>query len=268
MKAYERVYDPPRLPKNDYIMARLDGCCFSTFTQHFVKPYDGVLAQAMAITAADLLDKFNATLAYTFSDEITLVWVPEQHRDDTDKIFYKDLPYGGKVLKWSTVLASFASTSFNKRLAEEIDGWEDRHDPRMISVIKHESAVFDARIFSVPDEMEVMNNLIWRARDCWRNNVHGLARRYFSQEELHCKDTPRQLEMLKERGSNFHEWIPEFKYGVVLKHKQMHLHNQDGEEYTRRRVCAFSLNIKDDAHNYTKELLDKYTTRQQVQIVF
>lgn len=272
MKGYERLYDPPRLPKNEYVIARVDGCSFSTFTRHFDKPYDELFAEAMLYTTRTMMAKFQATLAYTFSDEITLVWAPimtiNKGIKKNEELKFRERMYGGRVTKWATVLSGFASVNFNYFLKAAIDGWEERHDPQMVSNIQLETPTFDARIFSVPNGCEVINNLIWRARDCWRNAVHGLARRHFSAKQLHNKNSQQQIEMINKEGCNFHDMKDEFKYGVLFKHKQLSYRGDDGEEYVRRRLCSFSLNLTHDAHKHKDELLSLFTQRDCVSIYY
>lgn len=55
-------------------MIRLDGVAFSTFTKGLPRPFDPKLTEAMVSTTVDLLAKFNASMAYTQSDEISLVF--------------------------------------------------------------------------------------------------------------------------------------------------------------------------------------------------
>jgi len=270
MKDYERCYDSTRLPTNEYVIARMDGCSFSAFTRHFDKPYDQVFADAMTHTAGDMLAKFHATLAYTFSDEITLVWAPKAipKKENEEETLYREWMYGGRVLKWGTILSGFASANFNKNLKEAMNGWGFRHNPKMVDTIQRETPTFDARIFSVPNDIEVMNNLIWRARDCWRNGVHGLAMRDFSHKELHGKNSDQKIEMLNEQGRDFHAMMDEFKFGALLKHKQLSYRGDDEQDYLRRRVCLFSLNVKDDALKHKDELLARFTKRECVSIFY
>ena len=107
---------------------------------------------------------------------------------------------------------------------------------------------------------------IWRARDCWRNSVHGQARCYFSSKQLHNKNSEQQIEMLKQQGLNFHDLMDEFKFGTLLKDKYFPYTSDDGKEYVRKHVCLFSLNVKDEAHRHRDELLAKVTQRQTVSV--
>lgn len=50
MKQYEQ---DNKLPADQFIVARLDGRCFSKFTSSFTKPYDECFARAMQLTPHD-----------------------------------------------------------------------------------------------------------------------------------------------------------------------------------------------------------------------
>jgi tRNA(His) 5'-end guanylyltransferase len=62
------------VPATQPFVIRLDGVAFSTFTKGLPRPFDYHLTEAMVSTTVDLLTKFNATMAYTQSDEISLVF--------------------------------------------------------------------------------------------------------------------------------------------------------------------------------------------------
>lgn len=57
---------------------RLDGCTFSTFLKGVVKPFDYRITNAMVKTTADLVSKFQPTMGYTSSDEISLVFTEKE----------------------------------------------------------------------------------------------------------------------------------------------------------------------------------------------
>jgi tRNA(His) guanylyltransferase len=74
MKSYEAANEVTLNPGTPAIM-RLDGHGFSKFTANFDRPFDQRIHNAMVATCCDLVGHFSsATLAYTQSDEITLVF--------------------------------------------------------------------------------------------------------------------------------------------------------------------------------------------------
>ena len=64
----------PHLP----VVVRLDGVGFRHFTKDLRVPFDVRFTRSMISMAADLVSKFNASIAYTISDEVTLVIPPAE----------------------------------------------------------------------------------------------------------------------------------------------------------------------------------------------
>jgi tRNA(His) 5'-end guanylyltransferase len=123
----------------------------------------------------DLLDDQHADVAYHQSDEITLVWRGT-----------KELPFGGRVLKLTSVLAGLASASFGRAVARQFgDDMADR--------LPH----FDCRVWQVPDEHAVIDALLWREDDATKNSVSMLAREHYGPRELHGRNTGEQIAMLE-----------------------------------------------------------------------
>ena len=50
------------IPKEEYLICRIDGHHFSSFTKGFCKPFDTGLSNAMVATTKDLHDRFNLFL--------------------------------------------------------------------------------------------------------------------------------------------------------------------------------------------------------------
>src|SRR5947199_10073326 len=105
MKRYEAAETArcfmPLLP----IYARIDGRCFSSFTQSMKRPYDERITRAMVETTNYLVEATHARIGYTQSDELSLVW--QQDRYDAEVFF------NGKIHKLASVLASLVSVKFN-----------------------------------------------------------------------------------------------------------------------------------------------------------
>lgn len=192
MKSYERQYEQ-RVPREEYLMVRLDGRCFSSFTRRLNKPYDHDFGNAMAATVEDLCRNFHPNGAYTQSDEITLFWAP--HFSDDQALEH---PFDGRVVKLASVLAGFTSARFCHHM-------------------KVSECHFDARVFGVASAMEVHNNLLWRQRDCARNSVSSLAQCHFSAKQLHGKHRGDQLAMLREAGVDYDGYPIQFRLGALLK---------------------------------------------------
>ena len=227
MKSYEA--EPLKHDGSDYVLpnqgeiliARIDGHNFSTFTRGFEKPFDLRLTYAMVSTAQDLLEKFHARTAYTQSDEITLVFVPLKDEESGE---WREWPHRGRLVKLTTLMASFASARFNFHLKESITVVETT--PLKENVLKKvlsQEAHFDARLFAVPNATEAYNNIYWRCLyDCARNSVHGLAMCHFSQQQLHGRNRDQMKQMLLNEKKIDYEAMPDaFKYGTFVK-KMLH----------------------------------------------
>lgn len=81
-----------------------------------------------------------------------------------------------------TVRASHHSSSrhWHRETFDEVS------EAKLIAKLEDPWVHFDARIFNVRDEVEVMNNFIWRCLfDCRRNSISSLAHSVFSTKQLH-----------------------------------------------------------------------------------
>jgi tRNA(His) 5'-end guanylyltransferase len=216
MKQYEGVtrnYVMRRTP----VVIRLDGCHFHTFTRGFDKPCDEVLAKTMKETMQYLCQNIqNVKLGYTQSDEITLVLA--DYRDVNTETWF-----GNNIQKMASVSASMCAMYFNKRFAANVEShtFADDVSDEQISkwVIAHrramvQGAIFDARVFNVPQN-DVLNNVMWRVRDCERNSKSSLAQANFSPKELQGVSGEDMVTMVKEKtGILWNHLDPSYKYGT------------------------------------------------------
>ena len=76
-------------------------------------------------------------------------------------------------------------------------------------------------MFNVPSQEEALWNIIWRSLyDCRRNSISGLAQKYYSQRQLNGVGCGQMLHMLRQRGVEWEQQPPAFKYGVLVKKEQ------------------------------------------------
>lgn len=198
IKGYEAVFDGGRLMPLVPAIVRLDGKCFHAFTRGLNRPFDLGLVDLMAAVSRECLAETNAALAYTQSDEITLVLYA--------LAIGSGIYFDGRVQKIVSVLASFCSVAFNDLL------------PSYLPAKSGSRAVFDCRCFSVPNTAEAANALIWREKDAARNSVQMLGRAHFSHNELHKKNGSEIQEMLFSRkGVNWNDLEPRLKRGTYLQ---------------------------------------------------
>jgi tRNA(His) 5'-end guanylyltransferase len=221
MKKYEAATDTtlmPRLP----IVIRLDGKAFSTFTKGMKRPFDDEFRKAMVNTAKFLVHKTNAKIAYTQSDEISLILY-------TDNVVNGSVLFDTRVQKICSVFASWASVYFmiemTKRFPEKVndfineimndwDGMKDAGNP----------PVFDCRIFAVPNKMEAYNAVLWRVNDAVKNSIAMVAQANFEHEDLlglNCDQM--QYKLITEKGINWNDFDSGKKQGVFVRKEKVQM---------------------------------------------
>jgi tRNA(His) 5'-end guanylyltransferase len=213
MKDSYEVRTQSRLPRRTHTVIRLDGVSFHRYTKHLARPFDPDFHALMVDTAQDLCSFVQGTcLAYVQSDEISLV-LTDFTSPTTEPWF------GGKVQKMTSVSAARATWCFNSGPAPMGEG----------------PGLFDSRVFTIPDPVEVVNYLIWRQQDATRNSILMTAQAYFSQNRLHRKSGDEMQEMLwSEHGVNWNDQPSSFKRGTLISRvprtKEIRYRTSSGEE--------------------------------------
>lgn len=167
MKKYEaasRAVLPIRMP----IIIRLDGKAFHTLTKKCQRPFDETFHSAMIEGTKALLDHIPARLAYTQSDEVSLLLI-DYNKFDTQQWF------GGVIQKMVSVSASVMAVHFSKHFGK--------------------SAYFDSRVFAVP-ERDAKNYFVWRQKDAKTNGIQMIGQSIFSHKQLHLKSIQDIIGML------------------------------------------------------------------------
>jgi tRNA(His) guanylyltransferase len=196
------------LPRRTYTLLRVDGRAFHTWTHGLAKPYDVEFMECMDKAAIALCEQISGTqFAYVQSDEISLLAV-----DFSD--IETESWFDGNIQKWSSVGASVATMTFNMAVADRIKTvWNfpgNRRQP---------NAVFDARVYTIPDPIEVENYFVWRQQDAERNSVMMLARAYASHRQLAGKKRADQHEIIHKAGDNWAKHPVRFKHGAVVRRR-------------------------------------------------
>ncbi len=199
MKLYEKAEAGRRLLPKLPICVRIDGRSFSSYTRPLQRPFDERLSQLMIEVTRFVTQQSGALVGYTQSDEISLVL----HSDRLDREVF----FNGKVQKLCSVLASMTTARFHAlNTIEELEG--------------QPLAMFDARVWAVPDLEEAANVLLWRELDATRNSIEMAGRACFSQQELHKKNTDQIRSMLLEKDVDWSKYPSFFKRGTyVLQQK-------------------------------------------------
>jgi len=183
----------PGLP----LYARIDGRGFSKFTKNMNRPFDDRMVRCIVETTKVLVDRTHATIGYCQSDEISLVWIDDNHNW-----------FDGKVMKMASVLAGLASSAFCTTVIRNFDDGLS-----MLDKTPH----FDARVISLPSKVEAANMLLWRNLDATKNAISMAASHYYSHKSLMNKSGSEKQEMLFQKGINFNSYPSNFKRGTFIR---------------------------------------------------
>ena len=190
MKCHEAAYRAV-LPRRTYTLLRVDIRAAHSLLRHAERPFDAQFAADMNAVAEALCQEISGSVfAYTQSDEISVL--------STDFASIGTEPwFGGVVAKQVSIAAALATAELNAR----------RPGKR---------ALFDARVFTLADPVEVANYFLWRQRDAVRNSISMAAQARFSHKQLHGISTGRMQELLwSEHGINWNDYPDGFKRGRV-----------------------------------------------------
>ncbi|MBT3198714.1 MAG: guanylyltransferase [Phycisphaerales bacterium] len=245
MRVFEVAHDfcvPPGM----FIVARLDGRNFTRLTKdvhQFEAPFDVKFRDLMVDTTEYLMAcGFRVVYAYTESDEISLLFHPEEQS------------FGRKLRKLNSILAAEASAKFSLALGAQ--------------------AVFDSRISQLPGMALVVDYFRWRNEDACRNALNAHCYWALRREGLAPDEATKQLlglsssdknEFLFQRGVNFND-IPNWqKRGVGLYWETFEkeaINPVTGEKVaaTRRRVVRdMDLPMRDEYSSFLEAMLKKRT---------
>lgn len=191
MKQYEGIYNNYLLP-NLPVIVRIDGRAFHTWTRGAKRPYDSAIQQLFDETTKFLIEETGAIIAYTQSDEISLILYNFNKPDS-------QLFFNGNIAKLNSVIASLATVKFN-------------------SMVK-KLATFDCRVFNVPNLDETVNYLIWREQDAVRNSISMAAQSLYPHKMLEGVKSPQLQDMLIEKGVNWNNYPDRFKRGGYFRRR-------------------------------------------------
>lgn len=94
---------------------------------------------------------------------------------------------------------------------------DKRTKAEILSLIENQKlAMFDSRVFTIPDPTEVENYFIWRQQDCVRNSIQSVAQSLYSHKELHKKNSSDLQEMIFQKGINWNDYDAGLKRGRML----------------------------------------------------
>ncbi|MCI3277592.1 tRNA(His) guanylyltransferase Thg1 family protein [Streptomyces cylindrosporus] len=194
MKRHEAAHRSV-LPRRTYTLLRVDGRSFHSYLRGAQKPFDTEFMADMDAVAEALCGEITGSVcAYTQSDEISVL-VTDFAVENTEPWF------GGVTAKWLSLSAALATAVLNER----------RPGAR---------ALFDARVFTLSDPVEVANYLIWRQRDTVRNSIAMAAQAHFSHKRLQGVSAGGMQELLwSEAGVNWNDYPDGAKRGRITVRK-------------------------------------------------
>ena len=229
------------LPRRTYTIIRLDGKAFHTFTRGLDRPFDKDLVWLMDSTTQYLCDQIQGCqFGYTQSDEISLL-LTDFNEDGTQAWF------DGNIQKMVSVAASMATMEFNDLMENMITVHGKTKFLKVDGGTK--PAMFDARVFTIPDHVEVENYFVWRQKDAIRNSVSMLAQSLYSQKELNGKSQEDMKVLIERKGENWLSIDGGLKRGrMITQHK---INSNDYEQsysiYNERwPKCSFEFTINRD----------------------
>lgn len=226
MKMFENTFRH-KLMEKSWVIIRLDGQHFKSYTKGLKKPYDIEFMQNMNQVTMDLLKYIpGAKIGYVQSDEISILL------SDLDS-YNTSMWFNGDINKIISSAASFASVMFNKYRPNKI-------------------ATFDARSFNIPDT-EILNYFIFRQQDAIRNSIQSTARTYFSHKQLENKNQNDMKQMLIDINKPWESMIAGWKYG------RTYVKNVNDSNYINQNII-FSDNVDNGALSY---ILDLYVGHKQ-----
>ncbi len=199
MKAIEGVESMRRLRRDLPILVRLDGRHFHTFTRGLSRPFDEEFTACMLEAARAAMETSGAVLAYTQSDEISLV-IPACDSPRQEHIF------GGRIQKLCSTLAAVTSLAFLRAVQLRLPA---KYADRL--------PTFDCRVWNAPCIEEAANCILWRELDAEKNSIAMHAQSLFSHAQLHGKTGVEMREMVRVLDDPWEDLQEEHRRGSYLK---------------------------------------------------
>jgi tRNA(His) 5'-end guanylyltransferase len=160
-----------------------------------------------------------AKFGYVQSDEISILIT--DYDDITTHAWFD-----GNLQKMASIAASLATAKFNelrtmrtiKEKCNKTDWSKVTNETLMMNLTTcFKLAMFDARVFQIPYQEEVINYFIWRQQDATRNSISSAAQSLYSHKELDGKKTDEMQEMIFQKGINWNNYSPREKRGALIR---------------------------------------------------
>ena len=231
-----------KLPRRSYVIIRIDGKAFHTYTKGLERPFDQDLIDDMNATTAFLCKNIQgAKFGYVQSDEISLVLTDF---DDLSTHAWFD----NNLQKIVSVAASMATSEFNRLRTKRYFQHElffkhnagSDEEPNVIikdpNFLEYwpKQAQFDARAFTISSLAEVENYFIWRQQDAVRNSISSVAQSLYSPKELNGVKTNQMQDMIFQKGINWNDYPARLKRGSVIRKFRVEI-NEPTVSYSRNK---------------------------------
>ncbi|MCA8986227.1 MAG: guanylyltransferase [Planctomycetaceae bacterium] len=247
MRVFETSADLCVLPEL-FMVARLDGRSFTRLTKdagQFEVPFDFRFRDLMVSTVEALMKcGFRVIYAYTESDEISLLFDPEEQL------------FGRKLRKYNSTLAGEASARFSLKLGQP--------------------ACFDCRISQLPTIQLVVDYFRWRNEDAARNALSAWCYWTLRKDGHNEQQATKRLlglsvnqknELLFQYGINFNDLPNWQKRGIGLyweEHDKPSVNPITLEKVNarRRQICIdYDLPMKEDYSQFVRSIICKSQTQ-------
>lgn len=201
MKMYEMREAGRKVMPGAPVLARLDGKAFSNFTRGLPRPFYLPMTLAMIDATKFLVERTRASLGYTQSDEISLVFLNEA----TEEMAF----FGGRIQKLVSVSAAMASVKFYEQVCAHMPDRAKKYP------------VFDCRVWDVPNTDIAFQEVYWRVLDCMKNSLTLAASVHYSHKELQGKNSRTRREMLLAKGDVWEDYPLYFREGVFIRRRSV-----------------------------------------------
>lgn len=240
------------VPRRTYTIIRLDGKCFSSYTRGLNKPFDNGLSDDMDSAIMNIMPQIQgAKFAYTQSDEISIL-LTDFEKTTTSAWF------DGNIQKMASVAASLMTAHFNlarnRTWTSNVPKYK-QEGKTIAEIVKEQDklAYFDARVFTIPDRIEVMNYLIWRNQGCTKNSISMVAQSEFPHNQLQNKNGNDMINMLiKEGRKAWDDYSPNDRYGRMIINEQ-YINGNARTRWTSNPAWKFS-----DSSDKLLNMIPKY----------
>lgn len=216
-----------RIDVDKYVLVHVDGRSFSKLIKNkFKKPFDEDFIDMMNKTAIFLCENVQgAKIAYVQSDEISLLL-----KKDTPE---GDIFFGGRLCKMQSIIASLATSEFNKQFIIKAIA---NSDSPVTDIANMKMAQFDCKVWDVDTANDAFAWFLFRNIDCVRNSKQQFVQTYLPHKVLLNHTTDEQVLMaLDEKGKDWRDCSEDKKYGRIISKEEFEYTAPDGAQYVRTR---------------------------------